>query len=109
MSVQLRRNPHLQAMRLAETAFGPEHPLLGEVLLPYATFLRAQGRGKAARAVEQKALAILRKSGQENRLGLTVEASALVPHKTPRTKARRGFDATRKSPSGIDNQTLHKQ
>jgi hypothetical protein len=68
-----------RAIALSESTLGPGHPLRGAVLDRYAVFLRRNKDKGAARKVEDQARKIQATSRQKNRLGNTVEVSALQP------------------------------
>jgi tetratricopeptide (TPR) repeat protein len=67
-----------QAIKFTENTLGPEHPVLGDILLNYAVFLRQTKNRAEAGKIEKRARAILQKSRHENLEGYTVEATALA-------------------------------
>jgi len=67
-----------QAIEYAERTLGPQHPVLGDILLNYANFLRQRKNGREARKVEKRANAIRERTRHDNLEGYTVEASSLV-------------------------------
>jgi tetratricopeptide (TPR) repeat protein len=67
-----------RAIATSESALGPEHPLLAEVLTRYAQFLRIMKRNADARKAEQRARQIQTKSPHENSLGYTIDVNALA-------------------------------
>jgi tetratricopeptide (TPR) repeat protein len=72
----------LRAISVSETALGPDHPLLGEVLARYAVFLRTWKRNAEARRIALRAEKILTKSRRNNFLGQTVEVGTLAEEST---------------------------
>ena len=67
-----------RAIALAEQVFGPDSPLVGDVLSRYALFLRQQKRNGDARKIEERSTQILSASQRSNSLGFTVESTRLM-------------------------------
>ena len=67
-----------RAIATSESALGPEHPLLAEVLSRYAQFLRTMKRKADARKAEQRARQIQTKSRHESSFGYTIDVNALA-------------------------------
>ena len=65
-----------RAVQIAEERLGPEHPTYRDVLLRYATFLRATGHKREAKAVEARSEIVERNIARRDGVGLTVDASA---------------------------------
>ncbi|MCL6506042.1 MAG: tetratricopeptide repeat protein [Bryobacteraceae bacterium] len=66
-----------QALRVAESELGPDHPFTAEVLLNYAVVLRKSNQKRQAKEFERRGKAILKRNGQENLTGYTVDLSEL--------------------------------
>ena len=67
-----------RAIAASESALGPDHPLLGEILTRYAHFLRLTKRNAEARKIEHRARQIQIHSQRENSLGYTIDVNALA-------------------------------
>jgi tetratricopeptide (TPR) repeat protein len=67
-----------RALAVAESAYGPDHPLVGSVLAGYAALLREQGHKRQAKPMAERARAILARSREQSHLGLILDAGTLV-------------------------------
>jgi tetratricopeptide (TPR) repeat protein len=68
-----------RAVRIAEQRLGTEHPAYSDVLLSYATFLRATGHKREAKSLEAHVRNARQEIARRDGAGLTVDASAFRP------------------------------
>ena len=68
-----------ESMRIAETSYGPSHPMVAIVLRDYSQALRLLGRKKEASGLEKRAGRILSANNAGNPLGHAVDIEALRP------------------------------